>query len=411
MADLLHRLAPGTVVDVVWEAEGVALDLPVELLRLTAASGEDLGPLALRSGVTVRRRVAGTAGVEPRSLPGPLKILAAVAAPDETLTSNAPLDTEAEMQAMLDAVTGVAGDPRAEVQILEVASISQIIAALRADAYHVLHLSAHGSADSIELEDEDGKPVPASADELIHALRRAGRPVPLILLSACSGGPSGAEALGIGLIRRGADRVIAMQAPVTDTYATALAASLYRALVDDPGQPVRQALARARWDAEERLSATRRQAETSQPEYGVPTLLSAHTDAPLVDTTAAPVPLSQVTVVPSGTSVRELALGALIGRRRELRNTAAVLRRIPAARDRWGAVAGVQLVGVGGIGKTAIAGRVLTRLRAEDWVVAVHEGRWDPTALLSAVAGALTRIPALGDVVTRLRDRSVDDLY
>ncbi|MGH3907593.1 MAG: CHAT domain-containing protein, partial [Pseudonocardiaceae bacterium] len=199
------------------------------------------------------------------------------------------------------------------------ASISQIVAALRADAYHVLHLSAHGTADSIELEDEDGNPVPASARELIDALRRAGRPVPLILLSACSGGPSGAEALGAGLIRRGADRVIAMQAPVTDAYATALSASLYRALVDDPGQPVRQALARARWDAEQRLSATRREAEASTPEYGVATLLSARTDAPLVDTTAAPRSLSQVTAVPSGTSVRELALGDLIGRRRELR--------------------------------------------------------------------------------------------
>ncbi|MGH3907592.1 MAG: SEFIR domain-containing protein [Pseudonocardiaceae bacterium] len=115
VADLLHQLAPGTWLDVVWEADGTALDLPVELLRLTAASGEDLGPLALCGGVTVLRRVAGTAGVEPTALPGPVKILAAVAAPDETLTSNAALDTEAEMQAVLDAVTGVAGDPRAEV--------------------------------------------------------------------------------------------------------------------------------------------------------------------------------------------------------------------------------------------------------------------------------------------------------
>jgi hypothetical protein len=60
------------------------------------------------------------------------------------------------MQAVLDAVTDIAGDPRAQVQILEVASIQQIVTALRADAYHVLHLSAHGSVDSLELENEDG---------------------------------------------------------------------------------------------------------------------------------------------------------------------------------------------------------------------------------------------------------------
>src|SRR5918997_968109 len=123
---------PGDWVDVVWVADGPALDLPVELLRLTTTAGEDLGPLALRAGVTVLRRVAGAPDVQPLALPGPVKILAAVAAPDETRTSNAPLDTEAEMQAVLDAVTDIAGDPRAQVQILEVASVQQLIAALKA---------------------------------------------------------------------------------------------------------------------------------------------------------------------------------------------------------------------------------------------------------------------------------------
>ncbi len=117
VADLLHRLSPGDWVDLVWPADGPALELPVELLRLAAASGEDLGPLALRAGVTVLRRVAGSRALEPTVLPGPVKILAAVAAPDESKTSAAPLDTEAEMQAVLDAVTDIAGDPRAEVQI------------------------------------------------------------------------------------------------------------------------------------------------------------------------------------------------------------------------------------------------------------------------------------------------------
>lgn len=280
VADVLHRLAPGDWVDVVWVADGAALELPVELLRLRTAAGEDLGPLALRAGVTVIRRVAGAPRIEPVAAPGPLKILAAVAAPDESQTGNTPLDTEAEMQAVLDAVTDIAGDPRAQVQILEVASVQQIVTALRADAYHVLHLSAHGSPDSIELEDEDGKPVPVGATQLIEALRDAGRLVPLILLSACSGEASGAEAMAAGLIRRGADRVIAMQAPVSDRYATALAASFYRELVEDPAQPVRQALTRARRDAEHRLSAARRDTEAPVPEYGIPTLLTAHADAP-----------------------------------------------------------------------------------------------------------------------------------
>ncbi|MGH3914444.1 MAG: CHAT domain-containing protein, partial [Pseudonocardiaceae bacterium] len=411
VAELLDRLPPGDWVDVVWLADGSAPALPVELLRLSTGTGQDLGPLALRAGVTVLRRVAGAPQITPTPWPGPLKILAAVAAPDESRTKNPPLDTEAEMQAVLDAVAGVAGDPRAQVQILEVASVQQIIEALRADAYHVLHLSAHGSAESIELENEDGAPVPVGATQLIDALRHAGKPVPLIMLSSCSGGASGAGALATGLIRRGADRVIAMQAPVTDHYATTLAASFYRELVTEPGQPVRQALARARRDTEHHLSITRQDKQAPLPEYGVPTLLTAHTDAALVDPATASQPLTRVTVVPSGTSVRELALGALIGRRPQLRTATTILRRTQGTRDQYGATAGVQLLGVGGIGKTAVAGRIRTRLRTDGWAIVVHEGRWNPTTLITGVANALTTLPELTDTITQLHDQKIDDVH
>ena len=80
----------------------------------------------------------GSPGSRPRAPPpaaglaGPLKVLAAVAAPDETKTRNAPLDAEAEMQAVLDAVTDVAGQPDAQVRILEVASLAAIRQALAA---------------------------------------------------------------------------------------------------------------------------------------------------------------------------------------------------------------------------------------------------------------------------------------
>ena len=57
----------------------------------------------------------------------------------------------------------VADGPQAQVRILEVASLAQIRQALERDVFHVLHLSAHGSATSVELEDEDGNPVPVTA--------------------------------------------------------------------------------------------------------------------------------------------------------------------------------------------------------------------------------------------------------
>ncbi|MGH3980352.1 MAG: hypothetical protein ACRDRZ_15330, partial [Pseudonocardiaceae bacterium] len=51
----------------------------------------------------------------------------------------------------------------------------------------------------------------------------------------------------------------------------------------------------------------------------------------------------------------------------------------------------------------------MTRLRADGWAVAVHDGPWDPTALISQVADALAEAPKLADVAARLRDQGLDD--
>jgi tetratricopeptide (TPR) repeat protein len=384
--------------------------VPVELTRLSTHTGADLGPFALLGGVTVSRRLRGAPPAGPTAMPGPLKVLAAVAAPDASRTPNPPLDVEAEMQAVLDAVQPVSDDATAQVRILEVASLDQIRRALDSDAYHVLHLSAHGSPTTIELEDEDGGPVEVGTKALVGALQDAGRPVPLIVLSSCSGAVS-TQAMAAGLVAQGADRVIAMQAAVSDPYATALTAHLYADLVRDPAQPVAQALARARRAAESRPGDGGKR----MPEYGVPMLLAAGPDLPLLDTDAAPAALAQPTVAPSGTSVRELPLGRLIGRRHELRRATAVLRRTPEVLRDLESVIGVQLLGIGGIGKTALAGRLISRLRGDGWAIAVHEGAWNPERLFGAVAAAL-EAPTLADpriedeqrlgaVLAALRDR------
>ncbi|HUZ54305.1 MAG TPA: CHAT domain-containing protein, partial [Streptosporangiaceae bacterium] len=403
IGDLLHQLRPGEQAGFVLEAPGPALALPVELIRLTTSAGTEAGPLALLPAVNVSRRLAARPGAEAAvrpqvglALPGPLKILAAVAAPDESKTRNEPFDAEAAMQALLDAVAGVAGHPSAQVRVLEVASLPAIRQALADDPYHVLHLHAHGSATSVELEDEDGAPAEVASGSLMDALRMAGHPVPLIVLSSCSGGATGSQAMAASLIAQGADNVIAFLAPVTDDYATHLARTFYRELSSHPALPVGQALARARYlTQEERAKAAGKRLPL--PEYGLATLLTAGADAPLVDPTAPAQPLWLYTVPPSGTSVRELSMGALIGRRAELRTAMRVLRRVPEAVRQHGAASGVQVLGIGGIGKTALAGRVMSRLRADGWLIAVHDGRWNPTALIDATAAAIRAAPSRTD--------------
>ena len=405
VAGLLEGMSAQDTAEVVLCADGDALGLPVELLRLRTAGGGEAGPLGLLPAVAVSRRpqtARGETDVPPPRLPGraglagPLKVLAAVAAPQETKTANPPLDVEAEMAAVLDAVAGIT--TRGQVRILEVASLAAIREALEHDAYHVLHLSAHGSAEAVELEDEDGNPVTVGLGALVQALQLAGRVVPLIVLSSCSGGAAGSGALAAGLAGRGADRVIAMLAPVTDPYATGLAGQLYRQLAAHPELTVGRALARARVLAEEIRS--READRVPVPEFGVVTLVAAGGDGPLTDPALPPVPLAVATTPPGGKLVRDLPMGALIGRRAQLRAAVGVLRRDPAAVDRFGACGGVVLTGIGGIGKTALAGRVIARLADEGWLAAVHEGRWNPAALIAAVARAVAEgIARAGDPV------------
>ena len=395
VAGLLDGLAPQDTAEVVLCAGGEALALPVELIRLGTAAGGEIGPLGLMPTVAVSHRLlaaqddlgaAPAAEVASAALAGPLKVLAAVAAPDETKTANPPLDTEAEMAAVLDAVAGIATG--GQVRVLEVASLAAIRQALAQDTYHVLHLAAHGSTEAVELEDEDGNPVTVTPLALMDVLRHPGKPVPLIVLS-CSGSAAGSRAMAAGLIGRGADRVIAMLAPVTDRYATMLARSFYRVLADQPELTAGQALARARYRAAEEQSREAGRGRVPVPEYWVIVLLAAAGDGPLVDPAAEPVPLTVATTPPGGKLVRDLPMDALIGRRAQLRTAMAVLRRDQGAVDRFGTADGVVLTGVGGIGKTALAGRIMARLADEGWLVAVHEGRWNPVGLISAVAHAV----------------------
>jgi hypothetical protein len=60
------------------------------------------------------------------------------------------------------------------------------------------------------------------------------------------------------------------------------------------------------------------------------------------------------------------------------------------------------LTGVGGIGKTALAGRTVARLRDAGWLIAEHIGVWNPTALSANVADALDNTPSMSWAIRRI---------
>lgn len=228
LANLLDGCPVGTTVEVLVDAEGVELlGLPFEALRLP-----DDRLLSTHAAVVMLRRPwALTAGDAP-ALAGPVKILVAVGAPDEEHTSAAVLDQERELQNILDAVAPAQRHENIEVRILEVGHPEVVGAAIESDAYHVLHISCHGLPGALELEDEEGRAVRTTAQQLLDPIRRTGRPLPMVLLNSCHGGVQAEQTASFAeaLLRGGVPCVLAMQTSVSDHYATQLARSFYEHL-------------------------------------------------------------------------------------------------------------------------------------------------------------------------------------
>ena len=377
------RAANGMVELMVVSESRELLSIPFEAARL--ANG--VVP-ALQGGVRMVRRMAGVTPQTTVPLAGPLKILVAVGAPDEGKTLNLVLENERELQSILDSVGKARESGNAYVRILNVGSLKEIGKALGEQAYHVLHISGHGTAGSIELEDEDGNAERASAAELAGVILNSGYQVPLVVLSSCLSGAAGSETVGLaeGLLRHGVPAVVAMQTLVTDDHATRLVAALYDNLSNRDRPLASDALALARQQLEGERQKGLAQGDERAAEYATPTLFLSGKEAPLLDRGLELVkPVEPPRPMSSGV-VPLLSIGDLVGRRKELREMMRVL--VPESGGGQNK-AGCQLLGMGGAGKSAIAGRALTRLQEQGWICVAVGGELTLTAIADALYAEL----------------------
>ncbi|MGH3914954.1 MAG: ATP-binding protein [Pseudonocardiaceae bacterium] len=196
----------------------------------------------------------------------------------------------------------------------------------------------------------------------------------------------------------GLPRVIAMQAPVTDHYATELAAAFYRQLSVPAFPRAGVALARAR----QALAHQDGDDAAARPstEWATATL-TATEDGPLIDSDLDLAPLRQRPVHLATDVVSALPLGELIGRRVELRET------LRALRGEHSDSSSVVLTGIGGVGKSSIAGRVMARLTETGWVCSVITGTWSLEALCAAL---LVDLPAADHTWARALGEQLADL-
>ena len=316
------------------------------------------------------------------------------------------LDYEAEEAAILQAVGSTeldllvdeSGEARALAHHLESAGRPP-----------VLHLSCHGHdawpgpggqppRPVLLLEDADFRPAPADAVALLTALRPA---MPrLVFLSAClsaaapaspGDAPAAAHALASALVGAGLPAALGWAGSVSDRAAIAFAAEFYQRLAHHDG------LAPAVADARRALlrspdPAIRDNWPMARLWVGGP----CDPAAPLATGRRKRSLLGADHIQKAflGKRVPVAAHAMFVGRRRELKRALATLD--------GNSHAGVILTGMGRLGKSSLAARIVNR-RHNRYAVAVLHGRFGALDLLDRLAEALQGQPAARDLLQSRR--------
>ncbi len=315
--------------------------LPWEYLH----DGHDF--LALYGRFLLSRVPHGLGQMQPPPAPLPLRILLIVAAPDD----QKPLDTEEEIGVIQAALDEAVRAGRVRVEYLDDATLPAIGDTLRRFQPHVLHYTGHGSYDPqkersyLALEDDSGTTHPAGIAELRPHLKDA-PDLRLVVLSGCqTARTSDVDAfrgVATGLLQESIPAVLAMQFSILDQSGIKLAEAFYAALAqgDTPTQAA-QRVRLALWQFDEGPGY----------DWGIPALYLRAQGMRLID----PSQTSEV----SQDFRSLLDMGGLplppyfVGRKPQLRT----LRR--ALRERT--VNAVFVRGIGGMGKSSLAAKLLQR--------------------------------------------------
>jgi tetratricopeptide (TPR) repeat protein len=341
------------------------------------------GPLALHPLVRVYRQASAAA---PRLIPGPLRIVVAIAAPLDS--GGGVVDYERHLRSVIAEVRTARQDD-ADVRVIPFAVLSAIREELQRAPAHVLHVYCHGSPGRLELEDQDGNARLVGAEEFLAEAIPPGAMPPVITLSACytdAAAADGAASFAAALGAHGACAVIGTETSVTDVYATRLFARLYGRLAQ-PGRPdVIAALADARREVQRELetSTSRRDQELAAlGEWAIVTVLAAAPEVPVLDPDqtrpGAPPP-----DIPSIEGLAARGPWYFVGRRAEQRRWPAELTS--------GSLAGIVVCGIGGTGKTTLAAEVTARIQDRE-----------PGRILVSLTGPLTLETLLGTVTSTIR--------
>jgi tetratricopeptide (TPR) repeat protein len=332
----------------------------------------EYGFLARNKEFTLVRTSSAITVKIPEEEAGPLRILLFSSLPDD-LDENEQLQIENEQAGVIEALGEWVRKGYVVLEMPDDGRFDVFEERLQAFKPHLVWLSGHGVFQKNLLDgggkgyflfegEEDGKG--ELVDESMLADSFSGTSVQALVLSACQSGKAVSTDLNNGLMfkmaAKGVPHVIAMRESIFDRAGVQFARSFFMALLDENGslavalQQGRSAIRRP-FEHDERFKDSLL-AGLSFGQWCLPALLSHEHDRSLVDWQFTPKAMREKSLL--NESLNDITFPKrFIGRRRELR----ALQR--SLRD--GSKRALLITGAGGMGKTALAGKLVQSLQQD----------------------------------------------
>ena len=345
--DGIERLSPGA--DLLWH-------IPWEYLH----DGDEFLGLSGRARLT--RKPIGLGEVPVIGSPRPLRLLVVVSSPNRL----PELNSEKEIGVIQEVLDEARRKGYLEINFEEIATLTNIRSKVKHFQPHILHYTGHGGKLPITNEtylageDDDGELRPIFGDDL-RRITQDSESLQLVVLSGCMTAQThhhdALKGVATTLLQDSLPAVLAMQYSILDESGIQLAGKFYEEL--SRGSSLLEAVNEVRLRLYELRGKDR-------ADWGLPTLYLRAPEIRLIDTTIPPKPKPKAEQIDIGGLP---IVRGFVGRKKEIRDIRQAINNphIPA----------VYVYGLGGVGKTALAAKIIEKVQLDKSVEAVCVIRCD----------------------------------
>jgi tetratricopeptide (TPR) repeat protein len=316
--------------------------------------GDDF--LALTGRTHLVRKPFGLGDVKATQSPQPLRLLVVVSSPNGLVE----LNTEREIGIIQEVLDPARREGKLEIDYLEIATLTNLRSKIKHFQPHILHYTGHGGKDPLTnetylaCEDDDGEVKPVFGNDL-RRISQDSDSLQLVVLSGCMTAQThhhdALKGVGTTLLQDSLPAVLAMQYSILDKSGIEFAGKFYEEL--GKGSSVREAVNEVRLRLYELRGKYR-------ADWGLPALYLRAPEIRLIDPTKKPKPRE--------TTREQVNIGGLpivrgfVGRKKEIRDIRQAINQphIPA----------VYIYGIGGVGKTALAAKIIEKVELDNSVEA-----------------------------------------